>query len=350
MGRYGAIGVARALSPVQPGVFRLFLATLVFVVHFSSLALGAYAVFVFFILSGVWVQRMWTARYRQTRLPYLTFMVSRLWRLAPVMLLVSGFTLVVMAALGLPLDGLRRDGVPHLLFSTTFLLGYYTLPFQPVGSAWSLDIEMQFYLVAPLLATVATRVRAAWLLVAAFLCSIAGVWLLSGALLPSYLFFFVIGMAAAVNEWRPTARLAWSSAGVTAAIVVAIALSPWPDLLFGGTHAGPLQFYNVHLNIVLAVLSAPFAVFTTRQPSEPADRMFADLSYVVYLLHWSAMLWFHTVQGSILTRLPVAAASFVLVPAAAWLIWRFVDRPLNRARTRWVTGRVSPEPDVTAEP
>ena len=46
----------------------------------------------------------------------------------------------------------------HFIFSTVFFLGYAWLDYLPVAPAWSLDVEMQFYLVAPLLALLVAKV------------------------------------------------------------------------------------------------------------------------------------------------------------------------------------------------
>lgn len=67
--------------------------------------------------------------------------------------------------------------------------------------------------------------------------------------------------------------------------------------------------------------------------------MMADLSYIIYLLHWVAMQWFFSIEGPFLDRLAVAATCFAVVPAASWLIWRYYDRPLNQMRGRWVSSR-----------
>lgn len=68
--------------------------------------------------------------------------------------------------------------------------------------------------------------------------------------------------------------------------------------------------------------------------------MMADLSYVIYLLHAIGVLWFVQVSGPFRARLQVAAVCFVVVPALSWLIWRYFDKPINRARDRWVRSRM----------
>jgi len=328
------------LIPTYPGAFRLFLAMLVFVHHFSRLGLGSYAVLVFFVLSGFWVETMWERKYRSTRRPYLTFIVSRFWRLMPVMLLVTILMLAARWAWGmLPGDLVQNDPV-NMVVSSFVLLGYAQLPVAPVGPAWSLDIEMQFYLLAPLIAVLVAGHRYKLFL---GLCAIGSlVWAVAGwpLSLGNYLVFFVAGMAAARGGWQPSVRAAGLSAGLTGAVVLLLIVSPWRDLILGGAHRGPLFIYNEHLSAALALLTLPFAIFTVRQPSDQNDRMMADLSYVIYLLHAIGVLWFVQVSGPFLARLQVAAVCFAVVPALSWLIWRYFDRPINGARDRWVRSRM----------
>jgi peptidoglycan/LPS O-acetylase OafA/YrhL len=326
--------------PIDPGAFRLFLAMLVFVHHFSSLDWGPYAVYVFFVLSGFWVQNMWTGRYMQTRQPYLTYMVSRIWRLAPVMVLVSLITLALLPVIGIPDTTIYAANPFHLAASSTILLGYSWLAYAPVGSAWSLDVEMQYYLIAPLLALLATRWSARLLIIVALALSALFAWLTPGYyIVPKYMIFFMTGLIAARINWCPSKKVAALSASSVVGLVIFVLVSPWRDVLVGGSNPGPLHVHAPAFNVLLGLLTIPFAIYTTTRRSDAADRMMADLSYIIYLLHWVAMQWLFSINGSFLQRLEVAATSFVLVPLGSWLIWRFYDQPLNRARTRWVTGR-----------
>lgn len=68
--------------------------------------------------------------------------------------------------------------------------------------------------------------------------------------------------------------------------------------------------------------------------------MMADLSFIIYLLHWLGVEWFQRVKGPFLERLEVAAICFAVIPFVSWLIWRYFDRPINRARDRWVKTRI----------
>jgi peptidoglycan/LPS O-acetylase OafA/YrhL len=66
---------------LRPGQFRLFLATVVVLHHSTPVRLGAWAVGLFFCLSGFWIAEMWQRKYRHARRPYLGVVASvREWR------------------------------------------------------------------------------------------------------------------------------------------------------------------------------------------------------------------------------------------------------------------------------
>ena len=148
-----------------PGLLRLLLAELVYVHHMSRFAVGNAAVYVFFCLSGFWVYSMYTGRYSKTRMPYLTYLVSRLWRLLPTFWLVTLLTFLLIYPDGTLAGYWQRDGAAHFLLSNFLIFGYYFLPDQAIVPAWSLDIEMQFYLIAPLIAILLVRRKLSALLV-----------------------------------------------------------------------------------------------------------------------------------------------------------------------------------------
>lgn len=325
----------------SPGAFRLMLAMLVFVHHFSSFGIGTAAVLVFFVLSGFWLQRMWAQKYNRTKRPYLTYLVSRLWRLAPVMLLCTLAMLALDYGLGINLDKLESQNPWPVVLTSIFLVGYSWLDYMPVGPAWSLDIEMRFYLLAPLLSAVtAMRGRVVLALFCAAL-SLASFWLTERTLLANYIVFFLIGINASISDWKPSKRMAQASAALVVLSLAAVFFSPWRSLLIGGANPGPHFIYNPIFSAWLAILAAPLAIYTVHRPSEPTDRMMADLSYIIYLFHWLGVEVFQRVKGTFIERLEVAAICFAVIPAVSWLVWRYFDRPINRARDRWVKARIT---------
>lgn len=106
-----------------------------------------------------------------------------------------------------------------------------------------------------------------------------------------------------------------------------------------GAHPGPLAMYAPHANVVLALLAMPYAIYTTRQNGFGKDTVFADLSYVVYLLHWPTTLWLDNYRGDTLHRLAVIGLASTLLMVVSYFIWKLYDYPINRLRSRWVNSR-----------
>ena len=348
--------VVRLAWPVRPGAFRLWLALLVFIHHLSSLDWGPAAVYAFFVLSGFWIETMWAARYRHARRPYLTYLVSRVWRLAPAMVLVSVITIVLLPVIGVPATVIWAAPL-HLIASTAFLLGYAWLPYLPVGSAWSLDVEMQFYLVAPMLALALAgtgaaaaagpdrgrpgRAGPAVLVVAASVCSAWSALVIKAYVLPCYIAFFMVGMTASRLAWQPSRRLAGRSIAGTAALALGDIVSPWRGILVGGAHPGPLHVYAPAFNVALAVTIIPFAIADHPPDQRPArSRHGRD---VVYRL--SPALAGHAVVLRHHRPVPAAAGGGGdrHRPGAAGIL---ADLALLRssdqspARARWVAARM----------
>jgi len=322
---------------MNPGAFRLALALMVVLDHFFGLLLGRAAVYVFFVLSGYWIARMWTDRYADTASPYLTFIASRFWRLAPVMLAAT-FIAGAIASFVLGADLLAISGASraHHAFSSMFFIGYAALPSPRwLEPAWSLDIEMRFYLIAPFLAAFMNRVSAARFLIV-LACISALDWMVAGTGL-KFLILFAIGMAAAHAKWEPSRAFAITSLMGGVAVIGAVVVSGFSDILFDRA------FYtqNTALNWAVALLATPYALATCTGPSDARDRMFGDLSYSIYLVHWPLVMILRAIDGAtIVTAYSFIAASFVL----AYALLVMVDRPVQKWRARWVSSQEKPTP------
>jgi Predicted acyltransferases len=332
-----------------PGLFRLFLALVVFVHHASRFSFGTAAVYVFFCLSGFWIYKMYTGRYAATRQPYFTYLVSRLWRLLPTFWLITLIELVYSFKVGTLAGEFNANNPVHFVLSNVFIFGYDKLQRQPIAPAWSLDLEMQFYLIAPLLVVIlaSRRVKPVWVL--ALVAAVSAISVATGSFihLLSCLIFFVIGMCTAANDWKPSPGLVATTVMATSALVLACLISPWRGVLLVGAHPGPLSIYTDPANVVLAFLAVPYAMYTTGQKGFVLDNMFGDLSYVVYLLHWPAVYWLAArLANGGGHRLAVSAAMFFFVIGVSIVIWRFYDKPINRMRAQWVKSRQIPKREL----
>lgn len=326
----------------SPGIFRLFLALTVFFHHISRFAVGNAAVDVFFCLSGYWIYLMYTARYSATSRPYFTYIVSRAWRLLPTFLLINIIELAYLLWSHRLLPYWNGNGHTHFVISNLFILGYESMAIQPIVPAWSLDIEMQFYIIAPLIIAVLAwrKMAAPWVLGALTVISlIAGLSAHNPVHMPIFLVFFGAGMVSASLKWRPSSRLAWGSLCLTLLVILACLASPWRGILLVGTHRGPLAIYTIRAEHMLALMMIPYAIFTTGQSSSGADSMFGDLSYIVYLLHWPFAEWVGRHANGMVHKAFVSLIALTVTLVASYVIWRFYDHPINRLRSRWVNSR-----------
>jgi peptidoglycan/LPS O-acetylase OafA/YrhL len=332
----------RLAWPSDPGAFRLWLALLIVVHHLTRLEIGKAPVLVFFVLSGFWVHRVWHDRYRHARQPWLTFVVSRWWRIAPLLVLATPLAIAMQVLTGdHDLAIVAQTPLAHIL-APFAVLGYAQLPTRPVGPAWSLDIEMQFYLVAPLLIALVARLRTAVVLTLGFLVFEWSLVAHHGVVLTSFLPWFLIGMVAAAQQWRPSETMATASMALALALFAAILVTP----SLRATYLDRDAPEYVTLNLLLGALLIPFALATVTGLPRPdrADAMLADQSYLVYMLHWPAITLFRHIPWA--TPFAATAGAFALmglVVALSLLVWHGYDRPLDRARKRWVDARVSAE-------
>ena len=86
-------------------------------------------------------------------------------------------------------------------------------------------------------------------------------------------------------------------------------------------------------------MMTPWALYTTRQKGGSKDRMFGDMSYIFYLLHWSVLGALRTGEGSYGDRFLLCTEALVLIFVASFVIWGLFDHPINLLRSAWVSRR-----------
>jgi peptidoglycan/LPS O-acetylase OafA/YrhL len=339
--------MVNALS--RPGVLRIFLASVVFAQHSTRVFLGDGAVLVFFTLSGYWVTHMWRQTYASCRYPITTFLISRAWRLLPTFWLVTLFALV-MAQIYPERFVSLADQIQTVL-PNSLILFYAQLPRSArlIDQAWSLDIEVQFYIMFPwiMIGLALDRVRTVliWLLGAVALAGLLALIVRQEPLRPNvayFLGFFLLGLAVERTGFVVSPTMGRASVLLSCLILLVCFAHPeWRGLFLNaskGTEFG--RQYGYAANCVIAITLLPFAMHTVRIQSPKVDRWLGDLSYFVYLLH-----------GPVLS----AAGSYQTLPMRQRLVWfiaiwlgvfgvsavliRFFHFPIDRARKHFVTGR-----------
>lgn len=331
----------------DPGALRLILALLVVASHLSDLEVGRPAVFVFFLLSGYWVARMYDQRYRPGG-GVGVFWLSRWLRL---WLTFAAVALLALAARAL-VPGARPPAAAELW--SLGLLGIASHHRDPVGTAWSLDIELQFYLLLPLLlpllAGARTPGRRTALAAAALALTAAG-WVLQQALglvtvlafLPPFLAGMAIWLRQDAGARTPSGRAAALSVAAFLGIGLAVVALPELRPLMLRSVPGPIHEDLFGLGWTLALL--PFLAWNLAQPGRGLDRHLGNISFPLYIVHWPVIAllrpWLtalpeHPVAG----RLALLAA-VALVTLAAYLA---IDRPAERLRAAVISRLNRPRP------
>src|SRR5687767_14209135 len=144
---------------IPPGMFRLFLAAAVVLAHVSSIDCGRLAVMIFFFLSGYWTTRIWKEKFGEKYTA--NFYWARYLRIYPLYI-------IVMISLCILLS-------KPVSLSQITLLGVASTDKDLTGVSWSLDVELQYYLLVPLVAAFSrsAQIQAFGLSV---LAAVAGWW------------------------------------------------------------------------------------------------------------------------------------------------------------------------------
>jgi peptidoglycan/LPS O-acetylase OafA/YrhL len=239
--------------------------------------------------------------------------------------------------------------VRQLLIAGSNQVGTNLLP------TWSLDVEMQFYLVAPFLITLFERVRPVfrWMIIAA-----ASGWLIfftfrdgniQNAQLPLFVGFFLIGVTIEMCEWQPSRAMAMSSLIFFFGMTLILAICPqtrsgvWRAGLAPVLATNALPTFAVNLWWILgSVAVIPFVTWNVAQNSPRLDRLLGNLASPLYLFHWIPRDWYyHFSQRSdpIWKQCALLSINFLAASAGAVIILLVVDQPLDRLRARWVGAR-----------
>lgn len=332
-----------------PGAYRFILAMLVFVHHTSSLGFGPGAVYIFFCLSGYWMYAVWVNKYEKVNFGYRTFVVARLIRLLPLFWLANaiGYAAAIWSGKFSVDHWLEQmHSVPSLLFfvfSHLFLMGYSWLDHVIIVPAWSLVVELQFYILLPLF--VALMRWAGWLV---FPLSISLALVLYGGpafeTVLGYAFFFYLGMFASSFRWAPSM---WVVRATTALAVftigVLLALPSTRAVLIGGVHQNDMYLsWNGLANALLAIMLLPLTIWSAESNSDDLDRMLGDLSYAVYLIHAPLVVVYSSWSGKLpfIERFPYWLMLVATLLLASWFSWYFLDKPVMAWRTRYLRSRL----------
>ena len=282
------------------GAWRLVLAWLVVADHTAGLkdiagqlAMGKIAVATFFFISGFLMPLTFDTHYRAygTRVGSRKFYVNRFLRIYPIYWASLSVTLLAVLAYGPTLmeHATTLEDLTQIrtYLSNALLLGLNQTrawggDFRFNPPAWTLDVELQYYVLVPFIIWMTVRKRR---LTAAVLTAFGGISVylffrpvglldIDRSLL-AWSFFFLLGYAFYLSPRLQ--ELALYKPLLGAAISVA--------LLVTGLSAHP-NVAHLFATFACIIVSAYLLVLQKNRGFGPLDRLFGDLSYPTYILHW----------------------------------------------------------------
>jgi peptidoglycan/LPS O-acetylase OafA/YrhL len=335
------------------GLWRLALAWLVIASHTAgywdvfSFDFGIVAVASFFFVSGYLMPLAFDANYGGASLRNRVgrFYVNRAIRIFPIywvslLAILAGKLLIEFGLLaGNPV---RPPGSVTATYFQNFLLlglnqstlwgGYYRFN----NPAWTLDVEIQYYLLAPLLVIGLARWRSATF---ALMLSLAAISVYRTAWphplvdiqlsLLGFAWYFFAGFALQRSEQLQ----AWARRGRPMFAIASV-------LLVAAWAARPARVVEFLLTLACMFISAHLVVLQRDRRFGTRDRLLGDLSYPTYILqlpvlalaiHYAALEWpshpkiafgINAVGNSLVTTL------------VAWVVWKIVNPFLEARRDR----------------
>lgn len=308
---------------------------------------GSLGVYLFFMISGfVIVMSAWERTPQQ-------FVASRVGRLYPaywLAVLVTGVLIFLVRAAPIG-NAWKSIGVSGVLVNLTMTQGAWGVP-NVDGVYWTLFVELKFYvLIGIVLIWGLTRTRilvlcAFWPLLA-ILASNSHQALLIDLLAPNYAPFFAIGMSIYVLyrdgiSFVPIALLLanWAFAMHDAATT----MPKWLDGL-GGGHTSALAIMAIITSGVILLLVStltPVATLSWRWLT-----VLGSLTYPLYLFHQRIGYWLISLRPLWVSPYVILAVVVVLMCVFAYLVYRFVERPIGPRLRRAVErslNRIHPAP------
>lgn len=279
-------------SLAGPGATRFVLALLVLCYHFTPLRSGNFAVCCFYILSGYWITKMWKQKYSKAYQPRAVFLTSRWLRIAPMLFLCTGLVFL------LPID--CSGATPGWLLRQALIIGC-TGTYVPLAPAWSLDVELQFYLafatIAPWLFSLKQPSRVlGWLVVVSLTVSLAAAGIIGNIIKPwlwIWLPLFLAGMWVETTSYTPTRRHVLRSFGILIlAFGLCVAVPILKPILWHipriNLTAEQLTVLPIRtsIDLVASLIAIPLLAANLTSKPSATDAFLGRMSFPLYLWHW----------------------------------------------------------------
>jgi len=335
------------------------LGVLVFHAGIERVVGGFLGVDLFFVLSGFLITTLLLREWHRTGgIALGGFYARRVRRLFPALLLVLLAVSVYMrvVAPAATRSAVRLDAVSSLFYVANWRFvsshqSYFagSLEPSPLRHLWSLSVEEQWYLVWPLVLTVALRRLSRRLdVLLAFVLALAGAslgWM--AHLVPahadssrayygtdSHAYVLLLGAALAIWRHQHPARPGWAARPGQVLGVVGLAVIGWYFVAVAGTAhwlylGGYVPFVVAGLLVVDAAM-APVPTLFKRLLGLAPLAWIGRISYGLYLWHWTIDVWLNPARVH-LSPHALTAVRLAVTFAVSTVSYYAVERPIRTA-------------------
>jgi peptidoglycan/LPS O-acetylase OafA/YrhL len=346
------------------GTWRLMLAWLVVANHTAglkdistNLALGKVAVAAFFFISGFLMPLTFDTHYSRygTLLGSRKFYVNRFLRIYPIYWASLLVTLLAVLAYG-PTFMEHANTLEELRHARTYLSNVLLLGLNQTRAwggdfrfnppAWTLDVELQYYILVPFILLMTARYRKS---VAAVLAALAGA--------SAYLFFRPVGFSDVDRSLLAWALFFFMGYGFYLSPRLQAMALRGPLVITAVVFLVLLAWFSRYQNVAIlsvtlacVAVSAYLLVIQQNSGFGPLDRLLGDLSYPTYILHWVCVQLIWRWLGEDMVRTAAAARfsllllmNIVLSTLVAYASLRLIGDPIEKLRRRIRDGKSTRE-------
>lgn len=310
----------------------------------QSLPGGFTGVDVFFVISGYLITGLIWPDIAARRFSLSDFMARRARRLFPALAVMCGVIGIAAAAILLPQDlpGFAKSLLAAITFTSNIhyygATGYFAAPAaqMPLLHLWTLAVEAQFYLLAPIGLLLLRRFRQALVLALVILACLAsfGLSLWATAAMPEAAFFLLparaweLGLGAAL-ALAPRLRLASLLQELLSCAGLGLILLGFAGISHLTAFPGWAALVPT-LGAVAFILAGPNAISNQALSLRPVQAL-GRISYGLYLWHWPMLVLAAYVAIDPLS--PVARAGIIAVSILlAWASWHGLETRVRHWR------------------
>ncbi|WOD12601.1 acyltransferase family protein [Pseudomonas sp. NyZ704] len=316
------------------------LAVIAFHINSGWLPGGFIGVDIFLVISGYLLTSVVLRKKQSDSFLFIPFYIARIRRIVPAYLSLLAVTSVVMAFILIPKDFVNfKEGlISALYFNSNNYFANHNDYFAPASHelallhTWSLAVEMQFYLLLPIiLVAVPRRYLTCVLSLIAMVLLSHSVYRLAGgndqatyfsllARIPEFLVGSLLALSSIGSSWSRQRRNSVSALGlfmITGSFFLITAEQPFPGLLALPACIGVAFIIAARYSLLNDILSNSFL------------QWIGALSYSLYLWHWPVLASSRYFYESYQLPSHIILAAMILTLLLSYLSYRFIELPFR---------------------